>query len=430
VGTITLQPEIVKLNDQQWTPHAHVTEFIYAKDGKVGPEDHSKLDVIPINLKFCPVHGSHLIKCADGVHSNVLVEDVFPYQCIVGGHKWYPKLKKDMKPCGGIHPSNFLVCPSDDCLYCCCRECATGMVGGLRALAASKKYQIGRGGMLGVVGFLGIMLVQIIYLPIMSTAILILRCHPIYQCEFPNCYAKIETIFFVAVIYSAFTVLFLGLGLPLFFYREARGRKLAILESGALDYLWPEGERQTAVFTKIPSATWNKILALDGSMMKSLYEQFEFRFMVLQGTTLVMKFLIICPSAFAEPNSIVQLLGAVAVEVAQLAFVLVFSPFVDHWINLFGKIGSLCMICLLGFMCLHRVSLANDPEAAGYGREMIIVITFYALMFLFIIFKVVILPYIAMRLKNRQARKEAIEEAERQAAETDEARDDDIDMEG
>jgi hypothetical protein len=220
----------------------------------------------------------------------------------------------------------------------------------------------------------------------------------------------------VAVVYSAITTIFMGVGLPLYFFRVVAGRKIALIKSGALDEAWPNGERPTTsvtmAFASIPGPLWNRVLQLDQSMMVSLYDQFEFKYMCVQGTTLIFKLMVVCPAVFAAPNSLTQLSAAAAVECFQLLFAVITSAYQDHWLDMYCKVCSLAIIGLLSCMSFHRVAIYLDPTSDGYSTYMLYIIIFVILFTLVIIFKVVIVPNIVDWWRQRRDRKKMIAEAD------------------
>jgi hypothetical protein len=357
---------------------------------------------------ICPKHHMRLIKASRSIHPAVLLDNGHaPYVCCMQREsKWYAFLHKERHACSNIFDAEFYLCPEDDCNFCVCDHCAElSAVERARADAAGKLYESKRTGGVGVVGMIALTLLLLIFLPLLRHVLMILVCHPEYQCEFPGCYNDLTGLFAIAVIYSIVTVGFLFFFFLCCLIANLGLRKIQACDSGALDGSFkrgcpavvdPEYKPEGIVaklFADCDNAAWQDVLRFDATMLSSLYAGYSFRFMTLMGPLdLIFKLLLVLPIILADPNSLEQIFGASIVEVSLLVFLLMTNAFVNQWVNLLAHLGSLHQILLLGFMALHRVAVNEDPDSVGYTDAMIAVSASFlgcvALLFL----KVILIP--------------------------------------
>src|SRR5690349_20625229 len=67
-----------------------------------------------------------------------------------------------------------------------------------------------------------------LYTPVMRTCLMILTCHPLYQCEFPECWRAIDQKFAASVYLSGLMALPYGVGFPLGFYKVLCDRYIVL----------------------------------------------------------------------------------------------------------------------------------------------------------------------------------------------------------
>jgi len=221
--------------------HFRITMVLSDVADQIGkPGDALPLHV-SLNIKYsCPRHGGMLLKASEKVHGAVSVGGKWPYRCAFQDHPWYAASNDERHVCFGIEGTEFFVCEEDDCAYCVCQTCSPfGVITRRCAELKGWCYSTSRLGSMGAVGFVIIALAQLVYLPVLQTAAMILYNHPLFQCQFPDGYDGFfdggVSLFTVSVTFSAFITVFFGIGLIVYLYSLVVGRKFTLIESGALD---------------------------------------------------------------------------------------------------------------------------------------------------------------------------------------------------
>ena len=375
---------------------------------------------LKLDLVHCPYHPElKVISAPEGLHSSVRADDgSYPYQCACEDYWWARRMMADedgkVPPCVGC-AEVFFVCPDDSCGYCVCPECANLPLffDGVKATLRAKLYTLRRDGAFGLFGVLIVFLSQLCYLPVVKTALMIIACHPFFQCNFPQCYKSADTSFGVSVAFSIMTVVLLGIGLPIALFYRVRSAKLALMEEEEI--LKDVSLMPVALLAGMEDRSWRFILSRDTSMLKSVYEHYEFRYMWAYCLTFVLKILTVLPIIFLEPNSLSQLVLCGTVESLQLIFYCVTNPFLNPWIDFLARMSSLHQVVQLCIMCFHRVVIYENPTRPGYGKGMLAVTIIYLLVVAGVLVRVAVVPFILMKLEQKRLKEErtraAVEEA-------------------
>ena len=140
-------------------------------------------------------------------------------------------------------------------------------------------------------------------------------------------------------------------------------------------------------------------------MMKSLYQAYTYRWMWIHPFTLVFKVLTVLPIVFAEPNSLLQLTLAAAVEVMQLLFFIATFPFLDEWVAFLTNIGSIHVVTQLSLMSFHRVAVTENPNDDTYANLMIYAVITYVLLLIFVMVFAVVYPSLRQYLLHKKEMK-------------------------
>ena len=96
------------------------------------------------------------------------------------------------------------------------------------------------------------------------------------------------------------------------------------------------------------SSEWRDFLTTDGSGLILLYMQLEFDWLYLTPCILFFKFALICPSIFAEPNSIGQLVGIATMEFLFGVFMIFTNPYHSYWTDVMTHSGCVHQMFLIG----------------------------------------------------------------------------------
>jgi hypothetical protein len=114
---------------------------------------------------------------------------------------------------------------ADDCGYAICENhLQVSSFTRLRLQAHTIIRRYTRHGKLWIASLMTVNLAIALYTPTMRTCLMILACHPLYQCEFPQCWSVLDQRFSAAVYLSGLAVVFYGLAFPLTFYLILRNR--------------------------------------------------------------------------------------------------------------------------------------------------------------------------------------------------------------
>eukprot|EP00658_Telonema_sp_P-2_P015585 TRINITY_DN1600_c0_g1_i16.p1 TRINITY_DN1600_c0_g1~~TRINITY_DN1600_c0_g1_i16.p1 ORF type:complete len:514 (-),score=184.23 TRINITY_DN1600_c0_g1_i16:227-1768(-) len=344
-------------------------------------------------------------------------DDESPYCCAYESHTGvlYRSLKdEDVLFCPG-RTEEFYVCSDDTCSYTVCDKCYEGgAVSKLKATIASNVYSIRRFGIFPIIGFIMLTLAQMIHMPVMKNALMIIWCHVDYQCMFPDCYQDPTSTYLTFVAFAVLIVLALGVGFTLYLYYVAFKRKRYIMESFPV-------EGSSLLFSSLDRILWDELLMADNSLLKKLYEPYDFRWMWVHATTLVLKLLVVAPVVFTAPNSLTQLAMASTAESVALVFWIATNPFSDYWVGFLTHISSVHQVGQLALMCFSRVAISKNPDDETYGYLMIYLAVSYLVVLVIVIVFGIIVPTVLAIRATRQEREELCKAAEDAAAEEEEA---------
>jgi len=175
--------------------------------------------LMPIGLK-CPEHNSYLLGMPQ--------TDVFPYSnrrrcCVVDNGKRCNRAEGVIFCCYSTSVSTRgLPC----CAYAVCDDHCNGPIVPKIVLSTigGVKHKL-RGGITWVINYAVISASLALYIPVLKTALMILGCHPLFQCVFPTCWSPVSTTFASSVYLSLFTILTYGIGFPTVFVGMLRARQ-------------------------------------------------------------------------------------------------------------------------------------------------------------------------------------------------------------
>jgi hypothetical protein len=173
---------------------------------------------------MCPVHPTHRLVASSQ-------SKVFPYR-----NRRTCCIEADRQPCGVTLGGLFHcthrdpVTGGEDCGFAVCEEHFRGVPITQRSIseAAGFVYRFSRRPLGWWVGALVITVAIAVYYPVVTTALMVLACHPTYQCVFDGCWTNPSADFISAAYLAALTLLLFGAGLPvaMFLLLRRRGRVL------------------------------------------------------------------------------------------------------------------------------------------------------------------------------------------------------------
>jgi hypothetical protein len=318
-------------------------------------------------------------------------------------------------------------CPESDCMYAICADCwkhgagaaDSALTGALSTLAEMK-----RKGVWKATSTIIIVVALVMYLPVTKNAMLILTCHPSFQCEFGACWSDPDMKYLIAVLLCIITVIFIGIGLivlqTVLLYRRHR----SLLEELPLMQVVRKYNIPCRANYKVQRQDYDAFLAVDESMLKALYSVFDFEQLFFGPVYLLYKAAIIIAVVGSQPRSLTQLTVVSIIEAAFGILLTVRSPYKNVFIEAVSRVSSLHQIVMLALTCLHRVDVADGGD--GYGPQMVLAVLVYAGFVVLIGIGIIISPWLRrVCLRDsveKQLEKELAEEDERIADEKEERR--------
>jgi hypothetical protein len=140
--------------------------------------------------------------------------------------------------------------------------------------------------------------------------------------------------------------------------------------------------------------------------------------MVIHPITLIFKIAVLLVVLYAgEPNSLRLIVASGLAEGSQMLFFALTSPFVDPWVDLLSKCGSVHQIAQLGLMCIFRAQTYVNPKNRSAAVGMILVGTAYLCVAFTVIAVTVIIPAAIAFIEAR--RRKAHEEEKAMASGND-----------
>jgi len=231
-------------------------------------------------------------------------------------------------------------------------------------------------------------------------------CHTSLSCEYPTCYSPASFFFMLIVFFSTVVMLGMGIGMVLLFWYLLYIRKRKILVSGILDgHLkwgdeehikgWDPEERGifATLFADADMQWYEAVLRRDRSMLSGLYEQYEFRYMLIHPWIFVFKATLLMVVLYSgEPNTLPLMAWSALVELMQLFLFTFANPFLDPWLDMLQKAGSVHQIIQLGLMGFYRADIFENPKKVVAGYFMIAVSVVYIAIVILVIAVVVVIP--------------------------------------
>jgi hypothetical protein len=226
-----LTPEELRVRSRDGSVCDGAASLVLPNSSKPANQQDTTMEYDPCQLRkitcYCVEHPECML-------SQVVQSNVYPYRnrrtcCVVENGKRCGKFEGVIYACphesSTGHPIFDIIDGEEDCAYAVCADHfrADGLETlrlGLRAFASNF---LSRGGA-WVFFYFVVTVALALYTPVMRTCLMILSCHPLYQCEFPDCWSAIDQKFAAAVYLSALMALLFGVGFPLAFFKVLSDR--------------------------------------------------------------------------------------------------------------------------------------------------------------------------------------------------------------
>ena len=319
-------------------------------------------------LKRCPVHDQPLI-AAGAVHESAAIRDrklSLPptYHCVHRDTKSYwsdRELACDLS-------QGFYVCPVDFCTFAVCAHCSNlDLLSSTLMTLRGKLYEFTRTDKASIVGLGIVLLLDTVYVPVVHSALEIISCDRQLQCVFPSCYTAPDAGFVASVIVAWGVLISFGVVFPAVLLTGLVERRAAISRLvSVLTADQPDDEQYSEM-------VWcQRVLPLDKSLIRGMYDSYELPYLWLYPLTLILKLGLVVCIVVPESNSFSQLTATAAIEVSSLALFAATNPFTDGWVDLVTKIGCLHQVLQLSLMAFSRVN-----GETGFGTAMLVVAVLY-----------------------------------------------------
>ena len=240
----------------------------------------------------------------------------------------------------------------------------------------------------------------------MRTAIMVLVCHPYYQCTFGECWSDITLTFAIAAYFSIVTLLVFGLGVPVFATAVLVGRRsqlsMAFTDSVYKDKYLEEG----TVGNRIALRHWIRFLSSDDSLLSPMYDQLEPQWVFYLPLLLLCKLGLLIPPITIEPSTLSQIIGIGVAEAIFALIIIVTSPYMSPWVDLMNRVGSAHQLALLGLQALY-VTDEFKAVSRSIPTYMIALTSTYIIFVILCLLFVVILPLAQPRLIELRTRRTA-----------------------
>ena len=208
------------------------------------------------------------------------------------------------------------------------------------------------GGLRRLITVVALLVATVVYTPFVKTAIMILSCHPYFQCVFGTCWAALSQKFVLAAYLAVVMVAFLGLGFPLVLLLLLRRRQRMMADVFfAPEYGSRFGKAESRI---IAHDEWQRFVATDNTALASLYQDFVFERFYISPVLLAWKVVLMSPPIFLETNSFSQLAGCAAAEFLFAIFMFTLSPAISIVINGVYRLGCVHQMIFLGLLSLDN----------------------------------------------------------------------------
>eukprot|EP00744_Colponema_vietnamica_P002344 GILI01003696.1.p1 GENE.GILI01003696.1~~GILI01003696.1.p1 ORF type:complete len:2253 (+),score=489.45 GILI01003696.1:402-6761(+) len=246
-----------------------------------------------------------------------------------------------------------------------------------------------------------VLLADAAYTPFMKTALMIVGCHPYYQCEFPECWSHIDQKFALAA-FLAFTVIgFLGIGLPATLFVLLRRRR-AMMEKTFLD---PEHRsKYTEPATgALKLSEWLRFVSSDTSALAGKYKDLDPRWLFFPSLIVLLKVVTLIPSIFLEPRSLEQRIGCSVVQAVITLVLFAIKAYFSPIMSLTLRAAELHQLTQLGLQSIDLV-VRNDSNNSAVSFVMVAVTIVYIIFCFAVAAATIVWPLIEKKLRMRKVK--------------------------
>eukprot|EP00658_Telonema_sp_P-2_P030040 TRINITY_DN2275_c0_g1_i5.p1 TRINITY_DN2275_c0_g1~~TRINITY_DN2275_c0_g1_i5.p1 ORF type:complete len:558 (+),score=124.34 TRINITY_DN2275_c0_g1_i5:114-1787(+) len=253
--------------------------------------------------------------------------------------------------------------------------------------------------------------INTIYMPFLKTALMILACHPLYQCEFEHCWTFITQDFALAAFLSVSVVLVLGVGFPILLLMMLFRRRKALNSVFfgeeyadryvASDTHGPEYNTDNILLKRkeLSTAEWARFGAADNSALAQQYADAAYRWLMMPAFILVFKVAVLIPVVFLEPRSFSLRLGSGVVEIAIAIFYFSTNTQLSPILLMTIRAASVHQLLVLGLQNINLVLENDSTSTSGLSPStvLIAVTLFYVAFTIVVLLITAVFPIFASR---------------------------------
>eukprot|EP00742_Colponemidia_sp_Colp-10_P012456 GILJ01013993.1.p1 GENE.GILJ01013993.1~~GILJ01013993.1.p1 ORF type:complete len:1191 (-),score=186.72 GILJ01013993.1:429-3842(-) len=285
----------------------------------------------------------------------------------------------DVFSCGKVH--TFPDGTSEMCMFALCEEHNRGSIMDLvKTMIWSTIRMLRSNGAMWILCVLSVLAVNAAYMPFMKTALMIVGCHPFYQCEFEYCWSYVDQKFAIAAYFSIVVIVFLGAGFPLAFFLILRKRRRMI-------YDWTIGEEYKGFYSTDKGALqlreWARFVLTEPSALASQYKKLDANWIYFPPLMILLKFFTLLPAVFIEPRTFSQRLWCAIVELVITLFVFGTKVYLSPILMLTLRVAEIHQLAILGLQNIDLVLLNDQNESLG---AYMIAVTIAYIAFSFVVF--------------------------------------------
>jgi len=229
-----------------------------------------------------------------------------------------------------------------------------------------------------------VLLLSALYTPLVRSSIMILVCHPLFQCVFGQCWVDVQPLFAIAAYLCIVTLSFFGVGVPVFMTLVLWSRGWLLRhtfrekEYGS-QYMEDDGTEENPAQHDISMQQWIRFLVSDESVLSLLYDQLTPEWIFFLPMMLLLKLVLVIPPIFFEPDSWNQMTGVVCAELLFAVFVCSTTPYMSPWVDLLMRIGSAHQLMILGIQAFNSIALAQNRDSTNLENAMTATTAIYVL---------------------------------------------------
>ena len=252
-----------------------------------------------------------------------------------------------------------------------------------------------------VISHLVVFLVTVLYTPLLATVLMILSCHPYFQCTFGRCWKALTADYVISAYSSIAIAVTFGLGVPIFAWILLLRRKVYI------NRCFSESDRRYTEEDGSPKLVqWCRYLTSDDSAMSALYNHVLPLRLAFFPSFLIFKLGLLLPVILLSPNTPEQLIVVAAMELAFALFTVLSSPYLSPWLDVLSRLGCAHQLILLALQSWYSIEKLEGTASVIHhcGSWMIVTSAIYLGFVLCFALGIALKPLLYTHLQQRRRR--------------------------